>query len=497
MPADPPGAIPLAVGPAEVAFRQARPDLDLFRPAGTLVVLPSHSIPPGELGEIKGYHRYQERLLFLLLALRRPEVSVVFLSGFPIGEAIVDYYLGLLPDPAGARRRLCMLPVGGPGDDQRPLARRILDHPALCRRIAAAAGPDAWLVPFVVGTDEERLAAVTGLPLYGTAASLAHLGTKSGARRLAARAGVETVPGVGGLHGPDEVRETAWRLSATDPGPVIVKLDDGYGGLGGAIVHGLCPGMPLCEARTDFAMPGETWGSFGAKVAERGAVVERFLTDAGLRSPSALVQISPGGVPDVLAIQDQILDGTVFDGCAYPAHPSHRAAVRAAAGRIALQLAEEGVMGVLSLDFLVVPGRRPRVLLCEINLRLGGTTHPFGAALLASGAERAPGTDRLVRAGAGTHYVSTDTFESLALRGSSPADLVARLGDRAFSARTRTGVVLHMLGAAAEFGKVGFTAIGDSANEAWDLYEATRTALSPAPCWRENTDDQRGGALRL
>jgi hypothetical protein len=244
----------------QASFQAARPVLDFFRPkAGTMVVLPSHNIPSAELAEIKGYHRYEERLLFLLLALRRPEVSVVFLSGFPIDEAIVDHYLGLLPDPAGARRRLRVI-VAGARPDGRPLARRILDDPALCRRIAAAAGPDAWLLPFVVGPEEERLSEVTGLPLYGPPAALARLGTKTGARHVAARSGVATVPGVDGLRDIGDVHQAARRLC----GPLMIKLDDGYGGLGCVVVPVLPPGTALTEAPARFMMPGETWESFTA-----------------------------------------------------------------------------------------------------------------------------------------------------------------------------------------------------------------------------------------
>jgi hypothetical protein len=45
--------------------------------AGTVVVLPSLSFPTSELRKIVGIGFYEERLLFLLLLLRRPDVQIV------------------------------------------------------------------------------------------------------------------------------------------------------------------------------------------------------------------------------------------------------------------------------------------------------------------------------------------------------------------------------------------------------------------------------------
>src|ERR671937_2698510 len=67
--------------------------------SGTVVVLPSLSFPTAELRKIVGIGWYEERLLFLLLLLRRRNVRLVYLTSMPIDPAIVDYYLSFLPDP--------------------------------------------------------------------------------------------------------------------------------------------------------------------------------------------------------------------------------------------------------------------------------------------------------------------------------------------------------------------------------------------------------------
>src|SRR5918911_984002 len=103
----------------------ARDPLDLE--AGTVVVLPSLSFPTAELRKIVGIGFYEERLLFLLLLLRRPGVRLVYLTSMPVDPAIVDYYLGFLPDPAGARARLHLVSADDPAP--RSLTAKLLDRP--------------------------------------------------------------------------------------------------------------------------------------------------------------------------------------------------------------------------------------------------------------------------------------------------------------------------------------------------------------------------------
>ena len=89
-------------------------------------MLPSLSFPTAELRKIVGIGYYEERLLFLLLLLRRPQVKVVYLTSMPVEEAVVDYYLSFPGfDPGGARSRLHMLAAGDPA----------------LRSLTAAAGP--------------------------------------------------------------------------------------------------------------------------------------------------------------------------------------------------------------------------------------------------------------------------------------------------------------------------------------------------------------------
>src|SRR5918992_1832632 len=87
-------------------------------PGGTIVVVPSLSFPLSELRKIIGIQYYEERMLFMTLLLRNPDLRIVFVTSVPVDPSVVDYYLSFLPDPASARRRLHMVTI----DDSRPEA---------------------------------------------------------------------------------------------------------------------------------------------------------------------------------------------------------------------------------------------------------------------------------------------------------------------------------------------------------------------------------------
>lgn len=464
-----------------IPFGEKHSRLSIFEPnEGTLVVIPSLSLPQDELRRITGALCYEERLLFLLLTLRQPDVEVVYLSSAPVDTAIVDYYLGFLDDPDEARTRLQMISLDDPRTG--PLTVSLLRRPDVVARIRAALDrtAGAWMVPFVVSEAEERLAEILGLPIYGPATSLAHLGSKSGGRMIAEEAGVPMARGFADLRSLTEVEHAARALSPRSK--LMVKLNNSYSGLGNAVV--IKDERPLTACHTSFSAADENWTTFAEKIAERGAVIEEFIEDRPLYSPSALARITPGGAYDVVATHEQLLggpNGDLYQGCAFPARPEYRAQVGECAERIARVLAGRGVVGLFGMDFFAVKTDAGyRALLCEINLRIGGTTHPFGAALLTTGASYDPGTGTLVHGGRSKYYVATDNCTAACLRGRTPAEVVELIEGRGlgFDREARTGNVLHLLGAVPEYGKLGFTSIGDSAEEAAELHQRTLRALN-------------------
>jgi hypothetical protein len=368
--------------------------------------------------------------------------------------------------------------------DTQLLSESLLRRPDVIARIRGALcdTTDAWMVPFVVSEYEERLADILSLPIYGPATSLAHLGSKSGGRMIGEEAGVPVVRGFAGLRSLTEVEHAARAMTpANKLSKLMVKLNNSYSGLGNAVV--IKDDRPLTACHTSFSAADEDWTTFAEKIAERGAVLEEFLDDRPLYSPSALARITPGGAYDVVATHEQVLggpNGDVYQGCTFPARPEYRAELGECAERIARVLASRGVVGLFGVDFFAIKTDAGyRALLCEINLRIGGTTHPFGAALLTTGATYDPDTGTLMCGEQSKYYVATDNCSAPCLRGRTPGEIVKMIHDEGlgFDEGTLTGNVLHLLGAIPLFGKLGFTSIGNSEEEAAELHRRTLRAL--------------------
>lgn len=465
---------------------QDRDPLDLDE--GTVVVVPSLTFPVAELRKIVAIQHYEERLLYLLLLLGRPGVHVVYLSSLPIDPAVIDYYLGFLPDPSEARQRLHMLAAGDP--EPRALTAKVLERPDLIGRVRELAGdPDsAFLLPFNVTPLEGRLAEWVGLPFYGPSPALAPLGSKTGSRRVARRARVPVLEGAEDLWTVPEIERAIGGLRERLPGldGVVVKLNNGFSGQGNAVVHLDEPATPLEDSRTIFCAEQESWATFGAKVRESGAVVEELLRVPGMVSPSVQMRITPAGAPRIVSTHDQVLGGPndqVYLGCRFPADPRYRSAIQQAGMRAAEVLASHGVIGSFGVDFFVVPdGSTFRIFLAEINLRVGGTTHPLGMIALASGGSYDAARGQLEVGGNSKHYVSTDNLKSHRLAGMAPARVIDLLDRRGlgFHLGRMTGATLHLLGALREFGKMGVTCVGDSPEEAEQRYLEVRAAVAAA-----------------
>ena len=129
----------------------------------------------------------EERFLFLLLLLRQPRLRMIYVTSMPIAEAIVEYYLALLPGviPSHARARLTLVSVG---DSSPRVAQR--EAAGAAPRCCAGSGSSSrirsrcHLIPYNTTELERDIALTLGIPMYGADPRLADLGTKTGCRRL-------------------------------------------------------------------------------------------------------------------------------------------------------------------------------------------------------------------------------------------------------------------------------------------------------------------------
>lgn len=139
------------------------------------------------------------------------------------------------------------------------------------------------------------------------------------------------------------------------------------------------------------------------------------------------------------------------------------------------------MIGRFALDFVTVRRNGSWDLYAiELNLRKGGTTHPFlTLQFLTDGTydpERAVFT---APGGQEKHFVASDHVENPAYRDLTADDLfdiAARRGLH-FDDSRQTGVVFHMLAALAQEGWMGMTAVGDSAADADRVYREAVTVL--------------------
>ncbi len=453
------------------------------------MVVPSISFAPAELAKIVAVQSYEERMLFLLLLLRNPALRLVYVTSSPVDPTIVDYYLRFLDDPGAARPRLTMVDLDDPSVGS--LSEKILGRPDVIADVRATVGDGGgggggggdMMLPFNVTVAEVRLAVALGLTLCGPPAHLVRLGSKSGSRKVAVRAGVRRIEGAENLYSLEAVAAaiSAIRIRRPEAEAVVIKLNNGFSGIGNAILEldGLTD--PLAASKTTFCAADESWSSYAAKVVDEGAIVEELLRVPGLCSPSVQLRIAPGGQVEVLSTHDQILggpEGQVYVGCRFPAEARYRSAIVEEAGRVGAVMATEGVIGSFGIDFLVTSDGD--VYLSEINLRMGGTSHPYWMARLVTGGAYDVTTGELVADGRSKCYTATDNLKLAQLAGSDPAGVIAAV-DRAglaFDPSTATGVTLHLLGAVPGHGKMGATCIADSPEAADDLYVRLVAALT-------------------
>lgn len=467
-------------------------------PRESVVVIPSMTLDRMSLGSGAANQALEERFLFMLLLLRQPRLKLIYVTSMPVDPAIIEYYLSLLPGviPSHARGRLTMVAVGD--SSATPLTEKLLARPRLVAQIRGLI-PDPTLshmLPYNTTRLERDLALVLGIPMYGADPRHFPIGTKTGSREAFSAAGISHPHGVNDVRTVDDVVSALAGLRAARPlaTAAMVKLNEGVSGAGNAEVDltALPPSGDDRErdALTDrvMAMTLESErvdvGTFLDKLTERAGIVEERVTGDELRSPSVQLRITPLGVVELLSTHDQILGGKTgqsYLGCRFPADPAYAGVISADAMKVGEVLAARGVLGRFAIDFVVSrrDGRWTSDAI-EINLRRGGTTHPFlTLQFLTDGRYDAESSRFLTPAGDERHLVATDHFEDPSLCGLRIADLfdvVAISGIHYDQARER-GVVLHMMSAITELGRIGLTAVGATADEAAERYAVAEERL--------------------
>lgn len=469
----------------------------------TSVVVPSLTLDQSELKKLPGVSFYEERLLFLLIRLRNPRARMVYVTSQPVHEIILEYYFQFLAGiPAShARGRLTLLCAHDASP--RSLTEKILERPRLIERIRAGMQDPrrSYLTVFNATPLERRLAVLLDIPMNGCDPHLAHLGSKSGSRRVFREAGVALPDGAEGLRSEHEVEEALCDLRQRRPGlrRAVVKLNESFSGEGNALLR--YPEDAGREALREamrnlqFSVAWETPEAYFEKLARMGGIVEEFVDGPGKVSPSAQLRIGPHGEVLSISTHDQILGGVtgqVFLGCAFPADEAYRQRIQAEAVKVGHVLASHGVVSRFGVDFLLWRDEATqgwKLVALEINLRMGGTTHPYLALQFLTGGALNSETGLFHSpSGQVKHYRATDNLWSDSYRGLLPDDLIEILTINRlhYSHSSESGVLFHLIGALSEFGKLGLTAIANSREEVEDLYRRALSVLDRETAYGRN-----------
>ncbi len=407
----------------------------------------------------------------------------------PIDERIIDYYLALLPGviPRHARARLHL--VATHDGSARPLTAKLLERPRRPGAIRALI-PDrgrCHLVPYTTTTARARPRPRARHPALRRRSATAPARNedrlpaalrRGGCRRIrsAARTSATSTSVVDAL-------ARAARREARRCSEAIVKLNEGVSGRGNALVDlaGLpAPGAP--DERAELARASRGDGVRARRRCQLDAYLGRLAADG--RHRRGAHHRDGAAEPERPAPRDAARRGRA----AVDARPAARRPERPELSRLPLpgrlrlrprdhrrrprrsaaRLAREGRPRAASPSTSwssATPAGTWTPYAIELNLRKGGTTHPFLTLQFLTDGAYDPATALFTApSGREKHLVASDHLESDALRGLTVDDLfdIAVRHRLHFDQARQTGVVFHMMSALAELGRIGLTAVGDS-----------------------------------
>ncbi|MBW4677452.1 MAG: carboxylate-amine ligase [Desmonostoc geniculatum HA4340-LM1] len=461
-----------------------------------ILIIPSLSIDQRELQKIEGCEHYEERLLFSLIRLRNPRTRLIYVTSVPLHPSIIDYYLQLLPGIPFSHARNRLLLLSTYDSSLKPLSQKILERPRLLERIHQALRLDrSFMICYNSSVFEGELSVKLGVPLYAAAPDLQIWGTKSGSRQIFSESGVPHPDGSEKVWDRRDLAAAASDLWERQPTlqRIVVKLNEGISGEGNALVdlrpiENVAPSKSTHAQRIAaisdrfstmrFQAKLETWQNFSARIPELGAIVEAFVEGEIKRSPSVQGRITPGGEVEILSTHDQILggpDGQIYLGCSFPADERYRLQLQQLGLQVGRKLAEKGALERFGVDFIAVDKGNGEwdIQAIEINLRKGGTTHPFMTLKLLTNGRYDLSTGLFYsQQGRPKYYIATDNLQKDRYRGLLPNDLMDIIAHHRlhFDSGTETGTVFHLMGCLSQFGKLGLTSIGDSPQQAQDIY---------------------------
>ncbi len=475
-------------------FRKAFPDKLASK---SVIIIPSLTLDQQILSKVSGHIHYEERLLCLLMLLRMPRTHVVYITSMPVDPVIIDYYLHLLPGITGrhAQERLTMLSCYD--SSPLPLTQKILDRPRLIDRIKKSipAGNVAHMACFNVTKLERTLSVKLEMPIYGCDPELFDLGNKSNSRTIFKECGLTVPPGFENLKNEEDIINAISDLKLNDPSlkKAVVKMNDGFSGEGNAVFsyEGIEEQSEWrswiaaqLSSRLKIVAGDLSYHEFMYKFQSMGGIVEAFVEGDVKTSPSVQCRINPLGDCKVISTHDQEVggeSGQVFLGAHFPANQDYAIPIGGYGLKVAEALQAKGVMGRFSVDFISVKeGTGWKHFAIEINLRKGGTTHPYILLQFLTDGDYDYENGMYLTANRQTrYYYCTDNLKNDRYKGITPPDLIdiAMLHNIHYDGTSMEGVMFHLIGALSQYGKLGVVCIGSTPERARNFYDQTVKVL--------------------
>jgi hypothetical protein len=491
----------------QVQLRQRWQSIEQFDVSSCdILVIPSLSLDQHELRKIQGVNYYEERLLFSLIRLRNPSTRLIYVTSQPIHPSVIEYYLQLLPGIPFSHARDRLLLLSTYDSSLRPLTQKILERPRLMERIRQAVRLNqAYMTCYNSTVLERELSVRLEIPALAVDPALLYWGTKSGSRQIFKECDIPHPDGSELVWNSEDLAMAASAVWQRQPDlkRIVIKLNEGFSGEGNALldlrsIPQVAPGLAaeperlqmLCNRfhHLSFQSNTETWANFSSQIPGLGAIAEAFVEGEYKRSPSVQGRITPDGKVEILSTHDQILggpDGQIFLGCSFPADAAYRVRIQEWGKLVGQNLADKGALERYSVDFIA--SRRLHqgqeewdLQAIEINLRKGGTTHPFMTLKLLTGGRYDQATGLFYsQQGTPKYYIASDNLQKERYRGLLPNDLMNIIANHQlhFNSTSETGTVFHLMGGLSEFGKLGLTSIGNSPQQAEDIYNQVIHAL--------------------
>ncbi|MBL6989550.1 MAG: hypothetical protein ISR65_07220 [Bacteriovoracaceae bacterium] len=460
----------------------------------TIIVISSISIDPRNVENITGVIHYESRALWETLKASSKNTSIIYITSVPIDQKAIDHLLNFLPNPKEARKRIKFMALN---DDSttKCLSVKILENREFIRILKSHFNKlNTYLTTFVVSKDEMKLAQRLGVPLLGTLPHLEYFKTKSGNRQIFQESKIKFADGVNNIADLGQLISAVRELWARHPDAkrFLVKLNTGVSGDGNAILNLTANYQDLSKmhvkaqiqliydllANLQFQSKALNFAKFLERLSE-GAIIETYIEGQNKTSPSAQLFIHADGTVEMLSTHEQILDhnGQTFLGSIFPARSEYRQEISKTSKKIGHVMSKHGIRGVCAVDFLCVKnGDQCELWAIEVNIRQGGTTHPYRTAKFLTNSNYDENSGKLkAQDGSSVFYMSNDNILNSSLKGTKIDTFLAFMQHQGvlFDKSKNTGVVFHLLGALHDHGKIGYTAIGTTQASAHHIFDKT------------------------